>query len=172
MTYTHPSEWLEEQVATGSNSTKEVLHPASPDTQLELRYGLADLRRAEVVKYLARGLNQLEISRMLNVDKSTISRDVQLITQKAKQEIKSYITEHLPLQYAVLLQGVDDLIRQEWIIMGKSSTDVRTQQRAIEGIKELYALKTELLGDAPLLEEGFAAVARIKKLVGLEDESQ
>ena len=47
----------------------------------------------------ARGLNQIEIARELQVSEALISLDVQYLRNRAKESIKEYVTEHLPEQY-------------------------------------------------------------------------
>jgi DNA-binding MarR family transcriptional regulator len=55
-------------------------------------------RRAKVMELLSKGeSNQSEIARILQVDKSIISRDVAYLREQSKHNIKRYIDEQLPL---------------------------------------------------------------------------
>lgn len=54
-------------------------------------------RRAKVMEFLSKGeSNQSEIARILQVDKSIISRDIAYLRQQSKTNIKKYIDERLP----------------------------------------------------------------------------
>jgi transcriptional regulator len=50
-------------------------------------------RRSKVVEMRAKGVNQIEIARQLQVSDSCISSDVQYLREHAKESIKEYATE-------------------------------------------------------------------------------
>jgi hypothetical protein len=58
---------------------------------------IIEWRRTKVMELLSKGeSNQSEIARILQVDKSIISRDIAYLRQQAKTNIKRYIDERLP----------------------------------------------------------------------------
>ena len=54
-------------------------------------------RRAKVLELMIKGeTNQSEIARILQVDRSTLCRDVDYLRQQAKENIARYVDERLP----------------------------------------------------------------------------
>ena len=63
----------------------------------KMQQQIIEWRRAKVMELLSKGeSNQSEIDRILQVDKSIISRDVTYLREQAKHNIKKYIDEWLP----------------------------------------------------------------------------
>lgn len=56
-----------------------------------------------------KGYNQIEISKMLQVDVSTICRDVSYLKIQAKDNIKTYVGEKLPEEYEKCLTGLNSI---------------------------------------------------------------
>jgi predicted transcriptional regulator len=71
-------------------------------------------RRAKVLELLSRGIGQSEITKMLQVDMSAISRDVYYLRQQAKTNIKRYIDERLPEEYEKCLVGLTAVLREAY----------------------------------------------------------
>ena len=71
-------------------------------------------RRAKVLELLSKGDSQSEISKMLQVDLSIISRDVYFLRQQAKDNIKGYIDERLPEEYEKCLIGLNAITKEAW----------------------------------------------------------
>ena len=66
-------------------------------------------RRSKVVELRSRGLSYGEIARELQVSKASITSDVQYLREQAKENIREYVTEHLPEQYQVCLVALDEI---------------------------------------------------------------
>ena len=65
----------------------ELQHLSSKMQQQQIEW-----RRAKVMELLSKGeCNQCEIARMLQVDRSSISRDIAHIREQSKDNIKRYI---------------------------------------------------------------------------------
>jgi IS30 family transposase len=64
-------------------------------------------RRDQVQQLLAKGhYSHREISSILQIPKSTISRDIQYLSHNAKNSIRKYIDERLPEEYEKCLVGL------------------------------------------------------------------
>jgi DNA-binding NarL/FixJ family response regulator len=57
---------------------------------------LQDWRISQVLDYLAKGLTQVDISKLLKVHGSTISRDVAEIRERAQKAITEAIKDQIP----------------------------------------------------------------------------
>jgi NADH/NAD ratio-sensing transcriptional regulator Rex len=58
--------------------------------------------------------NQSEIARILQVDRSTICRDVDYLRQQAKENITRYVDERLPEEYERCLVGLNSILKEAW----------------------------------------------------------
>ena len=56
-------------------------------------------RRHQVLELSSKGHSQSEIARILQIDKSIISRDSSYLREQSKQNIRKYIDEKLPEEY-------------------------------------------------------------------------
>ena len=69
-------------------------------------------RRAKVLQIMSKGeTNQSEIARILQVDRSTICRDVDSLRQQAKENIAKYVDERLPEEYEKCLVGLNSILK-------------------------------------------------------------
>jgi transcriptional regulator len=68
-------------------------------------------RRNKVLELLSKGDSQSDIAKTLQVDLSTISKDVYHLRQQAKDNIKRYIDERLPEEYEKCLIAIADIIK-------------------------------------------------------------
>jgi orotate phosphoribosyltransferase-like protein len=109
-------------------------------------------RRSKVIELKARGMSQIEIARELQVSKQSISADVQYLRNQAKQSIKEYVTEELPLQYKICLSAMDTVIKKASVIMDKSDSDNREILQASELYKDTNLVKLELLSNATTID--------------------
>ena len=63
-------------------------------------------RRCQVFELSSKGHNQSEIARILQIDKSIISRDCSYLREQCKQNIRKYIDEKLPEEYEKCFVGL------------------------------------------------------------------
>ena len=56
-----------------------------------------------------KGLTQSEIAEQLQVDQSTVSRDLQIIKDEARYNIEKYTKEEIPFEYIRYITGIDRL---------------------------------------------------------------
>jgi DeoR/GlpR family transcriptional regulator of sugar metabolism len=71
-------------------------------------------RRSKVSELSSKGQSQVEISGILQISESTISRDLAYLRQQAKSNIKKYIDERLPEEYEKCLVGLTAILREAW----------------------------------------------------------
>jgi DNA-binding MarR family transcriptional regulator len=79
----------------------------------KMQQQIIEWRRAKVMELVSKGeSNQSEIARILQVDKSIISRDIAQLRQQAKDNIKRYIDERLPEEYEKCLVGLTAITKE------------------------------------------------------------
>ena len=104
-----------------------------------------DWRRAKVLELLSKGeTNQSEIARMLYVDKSVISRDVDNLRRQAQESLQNHIQEKIPEEYQKCLTGINQVLKTCWNIVNKDTTDDKTKLQATAIINDSYKYLMDL----------------------------
>lgn len=63
-------------------------------------------RRQKLWTLLTRGMKTYEIAKELNVDHSTISRDIKFLTTEAQNYLNNLAKETLPFMYQTSIEGI------------------------------------------------------------------
>ena len=71
-------------------------------------------RRNQVLELTSKGHSQSEISNILHISISTISRNLSCIREEAKTHVRKYIDERLPEEYEKCLVGLTAILREAW----------------------------------------------------------
>ena len=108
-------------------------------------------RRDKVVELRGIGLTYAEIAQQLQVSTSLIGTDVQYLREQAKENIKEYVTQHLPEQYQICLSALDTVLKNAYVIMQKSE-DNREKLQALQLLKDTHLVKLELLSNATTID--------------------
>ena len=114
-------------------------------------------RRKHVFELSSKGLNQVEIARKLQLHESTISRDLDFIRRKSKENIQKYIEERLPEEYEKCLIGLTAIQKEAWNA-AEQTHDVREKVQALSLAKDCYGMKLELLTNATVVEDAIRFV--------------
>ena len=93
-----------------------------------------------------------EISSILQIPKSTISRDIEYLRQKAKENIKKYIDERLPEEYEKCLVGITSILKEAWNT-SQNTEYKREKIHALSLAKECYSMKLDLLTNATVVND-------------------
>ena len=112
---------------------------------------LLEWRRSNVLELLSKGYNQYEISKLLHVDKSTISRDVTYIMEQAKERIKEY-EDRLPFECERYLTGLDFILK-EALNISQNANDSREKINAFSLAKECIIKRFDLFTNGNILNE-------------------
>jgi hypothetical protein len=115
-------------------------------------------RRFQVLELSSKGRSQSEIAKVLQVDKSIVSRDITFLRDQSKCAIKKYIDEKLPNEYEKCLVGLDAILKEAWDTVEQSS-DKREKIQALSLAKECYGMKLELLTNATVVDEALKFVS-------------
>jgi DNA-binding MarR family transcriptional regulator len=114
---------------------------------------IIEWRRTKVMELLSKGeINQSEIARILQVDKSIVSRDIAYLRQQAKENIKRYIDERLPEEYEKCLVGLTAITKEAWDTTHQTE-DKREKIQALSLAKECYSMKLDLLTNATVVDD-------------------
>ena len=101
-------------------------------------------RRNKVRHLLLRGNTQSELSRTLDINQPTISRDIDYIRSKYITNSKNTI-KRLSDEYINISLGIYEMIKNSWKIVDDNRTKIRSRLKAMTVIKECYKYKMEML---------------------------
>ena len=126
----------------------------SPSAQQQVEW-----RRTKVLELMSKGeSNQSEIARILQVDRSTICRDIDHLRQQAKENIAKYVDERLPEEYEKCLVGLNSILKEAWTL--SQSENIKGDKiKALALAKECYEMKLELLTNATVVDDAIRFVA-------------
>jgi hypothetical protein len=117
-------------------------------------------RRDRVIELMSKGHNQTEISEILKVNRSVISRDIGSINQQAKQNLHKFIDQKLPGEYQKCLVGINEVLKIAWNTTNERDIDRREKIQALSLVKECIVTKLELLTNASILDDAMKFVAK------------
>jgi IS30 family transposase len=92
----------------------------------------------------SQGLDQREISQVLQVSPTTITFDLQYLRKEAIETIREYTTEQLPLQLKTSIVAVQNAIKQYWDISQKAQ-DNKEKIQALEHYLDCHKILWTLL---------------------------
>jgi IS30 family transposase len=124
----------------------------------ELNRDLQDWRISQVLDYLAKGLTQVEISRLLKVHESTISRDVTEIKKQAQLSIKQAIEDQIPTTWYKTKAALQAVQRESWSRVLKENTTNRDKLAALALFKECAQADYVITTDSTVINEALKLI--------------
>ncbi|MFL6456575.1 MAG: hypothetical protein ACJ71G_06365 [Nitrososphaeraceae archaeon] len=119
-------------------------------------------RRSKVTKLDSQGHSQPEIARILHVSIGTVNRDLSILRQQAKENIKRYIDERLPEEYEKCLVGLNAITKEAWNTAANTE-DKREKIHALSFAKECYSMKLDLLTNSTVVDDAIRFVSEKSK---------
>jgi IS30 family transposase len=74
-------------------------------------------RRRQVASLLAQSITESEIAKKLNVDQSTISRDIKALKQMSQQFVFDLAKSDLAYQYQQCISGIEEVRSKAWELL-------------------------------------------------------
>ena len=119
-------------------------------------------RRSKVAELDSQGHSQPEIAKILQVSIGTVNRDLSILRQQAKTNIKRYIDERLPEEYEKCLVGLNAITKEAWNT-ASNTEDKREKIQALSLAKECYSMKLDLLTNATVVDDAIRFVSSKSK---------
>ena len=105
-------------------------------------------RRQKVWGLIIKGLKGYEIAKTLNVDATTVSRDIKFLTAESQNYLNELARSTLPFIWQTSIEGIRDIMKECWIIYG--STDNNFQKlAALKLAKESQESIFKLVDEGP-----------------------
>lgn len=108
-------------------------------------------RRSQTLDLASRGYTHMDIAKILQVDRSVISRDIAYLNHQSKANIQKYIDEKLPSEYEKCIIGLTTILNEMWLMSYQRDIDRREKIQALSLAKECYSMKLELLTNATVI---------------------
>jgi hypothetical protein len=121
-----------------------------------------DWRRCKVQELSSQGHSQREIAQILQVSNGTVNKDLFILRQQAKENIKRYIDERLPEEYEKCLVGLNAITKEAWNTAANTE-DKREKIQALSLAKECYSMKLDLLTNATVVDDAIRFVSRSRE---------
>jgi hypothetical protein len=105
---------------------------------------------------MAKGLNQLDIARSLNVTRQTVARDLKAINRDSDSEYSKIIRESIPTLFENCILGVNEIIKECWgIYVNRTDTSISNWHRmaALRLALDGTSRKFDMMSAGPALME-------------------
>lgn len=113
-------------------------------------------RRRQVASLLAQSITESEIAKKLNVDQSTISRDIKALKQMSQQFVFDLAKSDLAYHYQQCINGIEEVRRKAWELIRDDNKEEQQQSLILKDkllilklIKECEEGKFALFKDGP-----------------------
>jgi len=114
-------------------------------------------RRRQVASLLAQSMTESEIAQKLNVDQSTISRDIKALNKMSQQFVFDLAKSDLAYHYQQCINGIEEVRRKAWELIRDDNKEEQQQQSltlkdkllVLKLIKECEEGKFALFKDGP-----------------------
>ena len=111
-------------------------------------------RRDQIQQLQAKGYHShREISGILQIPKTTVTRDIQFLSQESKNNIRKYIDERLPEEYEKILVGITSILKEAWETSNEAEIDIKEKIQALSLAKECYTIKVDLLTNVNVIDD-------------------
>jgi IS30 family transposase len=98
-------------------------------------------RRRQVASLLAQSMTESEIAQKLNVDQSTISRDIKALKQMSQQFVFDLAKSDLAYHYQQCINGIEEVRRRAWELIRDDNKEEEEQQQSLTLKDKLLVLK-------------------------------
>lgn len=124
-------------------------------------------RRERVFVMVSKGFNETEIAKQLNVDQSTICRDLKSIKKQSQKMIESIVQDLLPYELIKSLISIEQIIKKCWKIYDDTSGQWTNKNKmdSLKLIKEANITKNEILLQGPLSLRAQQVEEQVRQLI-------
>lgn len=130
------------------------LHNSKDGSNTKNRFKIEE-RRRQVASLLAQSITESEIAKKLNVDQSTISRDIKALKHMSQQFVFDLAKSDLAYHYQQCINGIEEVRRKAWELLRddkegqQQSLTLKDKLLVLKLIKECEEGKFALFKDGP-----------------------
>ena len=156
-------EQLDTKMESIGNNVKEEQLPKANSSQKRKKQKQIDWRRDKVFELSAKGHTQAEISRILNIPKANICRDIQHL-KKLSQEFVFDLAKDLGFYYKGCIYTMDQIQQRCWSIFNDDRISQKDRLLALKIIKETCESKFSLIEKGPSVMALNSLQERVEKI--------
>ena len=134
---------------------------------------LINERREKVLVMISKGLSEIEIAEQLNVNQSTVCRDVKAIKRESQRMIQAVIDDIMPFEFGKSLLSLNCIIKDCWLIIDDDTGKRTTKDKinAMKLVKDTEITRFEILKNGPLNLEVIHLREQLEELKEEQDTS-
>jgi transcriptional antiterminator len=123
-------------------------------------------RRQKLWTLLTRGMKTYEIAKELNVDHSTISRDIKFLTAQSQNYLNNLAKSTLPFMYQTSIEGIRSVMKECWTIYQSDDKSINWFQKlaALKLAKECNEAFFKLVSEGPSVMQVKLLEERLEKI--------
>jgi IS30 family transposase len=123
-------------------------------------------RRRRVSSLLAQSMTESEIAQELNVDQSTISRDVKALKELSQRFVYDLAKSDLSYYYKQSIDGIEEAKREAWRMYHDNNNDVSLKEKlaALKLIVESNQARFKMLSEGPSILAVKSLEERLNKI--------
>lgn len=121
-------------------------------------------RRRKVASLLSQSMTETEIAQELNVDQSTISRDVKALKELSQKFVYDLAKSDLAYYYKQSIDGIEESKREAWRIYHNSEVSLKEKLAALKLIVEANEARFKLLSEGPSILAVKSLEERLNKI--------
>jgi IS30 family transposase len=133
-------------------------------------------RRRKVASMLAQSMTETEIAEQLNVDQSTISRDVKALKEMSQQFVFDLAKSDLAYYLKQSIDGIEEAKKEAWSLYNNDNNVTSVKEKLAAALKliiESNEAKFKLLSEGPSVLAMKSLEERLSKLEeNIEAEKQ
>jgi predicted DNA-binding protein (UPF0251 family) len=138
------------------NSYPETIHQAGDTVNLKPEKSQnvtminieRENRLSKIISLYSKGLTQSEIASEINIDQSTVCRELQFIKQEAKKKIEKYLNEDILFEYLRYIAGSNEVTKHLWELV-KNEENAKDKMNALSLLMQCYNKRLEILIGGP-----------------------
>jgi IS30 family transposase len=127
-----------------------------------------ELRRKKVASLIATAATEEEIAEKLNVDQSTISRDIKQLMVVSQKFVYDLAKSDLAFYYKQSIDGIQEVNKKAWeMYRNQNNTDMKIKLLALKLVKECNEAIFSLFSQGPSIMNIRALEERVNKIESL-----
>ena len=130
----------------------------------EVRSQQIEWRRTKVLELASEGYNQTEICQKLQLDKSTVNRDIQFLRQQAQENLQKHIHKVVPEEYQKCMVGMKRNLKHV-LEIGEAATDPKVKLEARRIANDCYRFILEMSTNAGIVSDALKFVTQSERKI-------
>lgn len=130
-----------------------------------------ELRRDKVLSLFSRGMSQQVIADTIGVSQSVVSLDLQYLSCKAQENIKTHIEVRIPVTYQRCESGLTQLLLRLWEL-SETTNDVKERIQCYNIIANTYRYLKELSTDEATINKALEFIDKQSAIIKKEEKEK